>query len=159
MPVPADPIAALEARIEAIDDEIARLAEERERSERALAVMRGESLQTSVASDTTYNNNNMATPQTATARKTRLKQAKHARKLSPKTAQLREAFAAKGDTMQSAADKIERRLAGAFSISQPYLTMAALGSRPMWPEIAAVIETLYGYAATKTNWPDLRATS
>lgn len=41
MLVPADPIAALEARIDAIDDEIARLAEERERIERALAVMRG----------------------------------------------------------------------------------------------------------------------
>lgn len=78
---------------------------------------------------------------------------------TPETARLRAAFKAAKDSMHMAAEKIQSDVRDAghgYVISQPYLTMAAKGERPMWRPIAEAIEKRYGYAATRENWPDLR---
>ena len=44
-----------------------------------------------------------------------------------------------------------------FKTSQPHLSQARRGTRPMPAALAKRIKELTGFAATKANWPDLRA--
>lgn len=139
----------------------ARLAAELAEVEAAIGAIEKPNLTTESASNTTYNNNDMPSqqPQKTVSKETRLRQAKHSRKRSPETERLRAAFAAKGDSMEMAAQRIQRKVGKDHAISQPYLSMAAKGVRPMWPKIAKAIEELYGFAATRESWPDLRSES
>ena len=150
MPVPADPIAALEARIDAIDKEIARLAEERERIERALAALRGEPEPPLTSAD----NTNTLEPMRKMQPVERLR---HSKQPHAKADRCVERFLAachaKGETMSDAARALSTKRE---KVHQAQLSSALRGDRPMWEPLAKRIEERYGYAATLENWPDLR---
>ena len=135
MPVPADPIAALEARIDAIDDEIARLAEERERIERALAALRG--LQDSEPS---------VNVNSAMQRQARLSHSRAKRKGCDNP--LAKAADKAGHTVRSLAERV--------GCSAALLSQARTGKSSISMDLAKKIEAITGYEATKSNWPELR---
>lgn len=150
-----DPAAALlEARIAELDTEIAGLeaqlrarVEEREARAAALAALGGMWTDLTARSRTDNIDNMMP----------RFERIKHGkgRTTNPGTEKLRRACNAKNLSIIDLA-KLARKETPYRKLSQPHLSMAANGQRPIDWELAEWIEKTIGFPATKSNWPKLR---
>ena len=148
MPDAPDLAALTSERIRVLDEEIARLTEERQRLARSLAALSGESDNLHLISTYQTDNTEGMHP---------VERKLHSKKtVRPGVEKLRKQCLAHGFTIRGLAQKMrDRGHPDDKKISQVYLSEAAAGVGAISLRRAELVEKLTGFKATTANWPKL----